>query len=187
MSAFWTNAAGTWRKAKEVWFNDAGTWRKAKKIYYNQAGTWRLVFQGGIPFLSTLTMGGDSVSVQFRNDGTLHIVESGVDLGPTTGQWLTSSPSTITSAETAAWEVRFTWVSGPHDTAGTTNAGRTTKSGAAYDTWLSLGTTQSINFTGTPGTISGSFGGTLVFDAEIRLAGGGATLASARFTLPIAS
>lgn len=183
MAAFWFNDAGTWRKAAAVWLNDASTWRKAKAIWFNDAGTWRKVFTSAAPALNNRSVAGDAAATaSFRNDGTLVLTDN-TGTYTVTGEWLSGSPGTVTSAEAGAFDIQFTYVSGPNTHSGTTGNGGADKSGDAYATWLNLATTRSITVAAYIGTISGTGGGTLVFDAAIRPAGGGSTLASARFTL----
>jgi hypothetical protein len=176
---------GTWRKAKELHYKDGGTWRKLKEVWYRDAGVWRRVHSGiGVPALSNRSFGGGEVTAicRFNNDGTLSF-EDDSSSPVITGEWLSSSPGTFSSSEAGAWDVMFTYVSGPNPTSGGANTGGATKSGAAYGAWLNLSSTRQINVGAYMGLITGTGGGTLVFDAAIRPAGGGATLATGRITL----
>lgn len=184
MSEFWFND-GTPRKARELYFND-GSVRKLKEAWFNDGTSVRKVYSGvGSPALTAHTLSGISAAVNFRNDGTLNLVDDFNVI--TAGQWLTSSPTTVLSTDSAAWDVIFTYVSGPNPTSGTANTGIVAKHGDAYGTALNLSTTRSISLVGTTGLISGSYGGSLRFTADIHPTGSGTILASATFTLNIAS
>lgn len=137
-----------------------------------------------VPALSSRTFSGSpSASAAFRNDGTLVLTDSGGSALTANGEWLTSSPGTVSSAVCAAYDIEFTYVSGPNPRSGNTVVGGATKSGDAYATWLNLATTRGIYISAYTGTSGDTGGGTLVFDAAIRPAGGGATLATGRITL----
>ena len=137
-----------------------------------------------VPALSSRSFSGSpSASASFRNDGTLVLADSGGSTLTASGEWLTSSPGTVTSAICAAYDIQFTYVSGPNPRSGSTGGGGATKSGDAYATWLNLATTRGIFVSAYIGTVNETGSGTLVFDAAIRPAGGGATLATGRITL----
>ncbi len=185
MTDFYYNDVGSWRKVKELYYNDVATWRKIKEGWYNDSGVWRKVWSGvGVPAITDHSgVGGDlSSQAAYRNDGTLALngaVQS--------GEWLTSSPNVVQSTDSAAYDIMFTYISGPNPTSGNANAGGATKSGSPYATWLNLATTRSITVTAYAGQISETGGGVLAFSVAIRPAGGGATLASCNISLSCAT
>lgn len=135
----------------------------------------------GSPALSAHNFGGDNfMSCTFGNDGTLKFQDAN---GPVSASHEWMSGSGASSSDCSAYEIVFTYVSGPNLSSGTTGAGGAIKSGEPYATALNLATSRSITISARQGTISGSGGGTLVFDAAIRPAGGGTNLASARMTI----
>lgn len=136
------------------------------------------------PSLSNLTLSGDpDAEIRFASDGTLQRIESGGLSGIIIGQWLTSSPGTVSTGTAGQYDVTFTYVSGPNVTSGSPKFGGATKSGNAYSTALNLMSDKYIKLTAYPGWFSGTGSGALVFDAVITPLGGGPALASARFIL----
>lgn len=150
------------------------------------SGTWTVGYSHtagsiGSPALSNKNVGGESfVNVKWNSDGTLTI-DPGSGAVVYGGEWMSGSGAT--AAQCSAYELVLTYVSGANTQSGTNNSGGARKTGAPYGTALNLGTQQSIQLAAFQGLVTGSGAGTLVFDAIIRPAGGGATLASARYTL----
>ncbi len=128
----------------------------------------------------------DAGSITFASDGTLQLYapSSGAPATIISGEWLTSSPGTVSTGTTGQFDITFTYVSGPNPQTGGSSAGRLTKSGSAYGTLLNLGTGRTITLTSSPGSVSAP-SGSLVFDAVITPLGGGAALATARFTINV--
>lgn len=178
-------AAGVWKPFQHIWIKSAGVWKDVQNAYVRDAGTWKKFFSiAPTPALTNRSLTGSPTAViSFNNDGTLTLIDSGGATTTVTGQWLTSSPATVSSLVCALYDIQFTYVSGPNTHSGSTGGGGADKSGVGYAIWFNLATTRSIAVTAYLGTISGTGGDTLVFDAAIRPAGGGATIASARFTL----
>ena len=178
--------SGIWAPIQHIWVKSAGIWNDVQKAFVKDAGVWKLFFsRSSIPALSNQAIvGGPSVTVSFNNDGTLTKYESGGGTTITvTGQWLTSSPATVSSAVCAAYDVMFTYTSGPNPNSGTPQNGGATKSGSGYGVWFNLATTRSISLGAYPGSISGDGNGILRYTADIRPAGGGAILATGAFIL----
>ena len=177
--------AGVWKPFKRIWVKSAGVWKDTQNAYIKDAGTWKRFFSlAPIPALTNRTfVGSPAATASFNNNGTLTLIDSGGITDTVTGQWLTSSPATVSAAICSAYDIMFTYVSGPNPSSGTTGDGGANKSGAGYDIWFNLANTRSISVAARLGTISGIGSGTLVFTASIRPAGGGVILATGTVTL----
>jgi hypothetical protein len=184
MANTFPKAGGAFRTPGHVYAKSGGVWRDCTKVHVRSGGVWRQTFAsgGGVPALTDHTEGGTSISAQFLNNGSLNFHDSDGPIDrPSSGQWLTTSP--VASTITALYDVMFTYVSGPNPSTGNSKSGIVNKGGDAYATWLNLASTRFISLSAIPGTLSGSAGGTLVFDVAIRPAGGGSNLATCRVTL----
>lgn len=187
MAQTYPKTSGVFRSPSHIYAKSGGVWRDCSRVWMKVAGVWVPVFNrgGGSVVLTAHTEGGEYIVAQFKNNGLLNFHDNvGPIDRPASGEWLTSNPDTVGAAN---YDVMFTYVSGPNPTAGSSKTGLVTKTGDAYGTWLNLATTRQIGLQAIAGTISGSAGGTLVFTAAIRPAGGGATLASANITLQASS
>ena len=174
--------AGVWKPIQHLWVKSASVWKDVQNGYVKDAGTWKKFFSlAPNPALTSHSFTGSPAAIaSFNNDGTLTLIDSNLLVS---GQWLTSSPATVSSLVCALYDIQFTYVSGPNRHSGSVGAGGADKSGDGYAIWFNLATTRSISLTAYAGTISGNGSGTLVFTADIRPAGGGATLATGTFTL----
>ncbi len=142
------------------------------------------------PAISTRTYNSvftESGRITFASDGTLQTYAqySGAPADIISGEWLTSSPGTVSNGTSGAYDITFTYVSGPNPQTGGFISGRATKTGAAYGVALNLGTDRYIQLESTLGSDGTSPNGTLVFDAVISETGTGVVLDSARYTINV--